>query len=273
MRTPGQMRAIALTTVAVLLLAAPVSAKPILHWKFDESTGTTASDSAPDAGPDGGNNDGTLEDFPDPTDPRRVAGKAGKALKFAGGDTGNEELVVNNITDQTLNSYTVSLWSRTSNPGQQEFVSVFSSKRGIDGGSFIDTFQIDMDGSGKYRFLTDGNGKYSFGSVADDAWQHLAATVEGTSLNLYLDGTQSHTAGLLNHEGKLFQAYQAGANRGNNRFFTGLLDDIQLYDTALSGDQIEFLSDNPGSVIPEPAALALLALSGILILARRNMRC
>jgi hypothetical protein len=53
-RSPGKLPAIALAIVILLLHVAPVRGELVLHWRFDESTGTTASDSAPDAGPDGG---------------------------------------------------------------------------------------------------------------------------------------------------------------------------------------------------------------------------
>jgi hypothetical protein len=56
--------------------------------------------------------------------------------------------------------------------------------------------------------------------------------------------------------------------------YDGLIDDVQLYDTALTQPQIQLLYDNPGqnlTTIPEPASAALLIL-GAMIAARHRRR-
>jgi hypothetical protein len=55
----------------------------------------------------------------------------------------------------------------------------------------------------------------------------------------------------------------------NDRVPNGYLDDFQLYDEVLTSEQISFLYNNPGSVIPEPST-ALLGGLGLLALLRRR---
>jgi hypothetical protein len=54
--------------------------------------------------------------------------------------------------------------------------------------------------------------------------------------------------------------------------FDGLMDDVQIYDYALNADLIGQLYEHPGSVIPEPTTLSLLALGGLAALRRRRRR-
>lgn len=254
-----------LLTVAV----ASSRADLVLHWQFDESTGTTAADSAPTLGPQGGDNAGTLQDFPSPTDARWVTGKTGNALSFQG----NGERVIDTFTsDYTPGDYTVALWARTTDPNQSQYNSVFATRP--SGGGSDNTFQIDTDGSGYYRFFTNNSGglmsELSFGPVANDAWQHVAATVEGRALTLYIDGLQTNSDTLASGEAVDFEAFVAGANRNDSAFFQGTVDDVQFYDEALTASQIAFLNDNPGQTIPEPTSFALLVLAGGALLRRRR---
>ena len=39
--------------------------------------------------------------------------------------------------------------------------------------------------------------------------------------------------------------------------YTGLIDEVQVYNQALTGSQIDFLFQNPTQVVPEPGTLAL----------------
>lgn len=269
-RTHGREALKVCGVLAVMMMGwatMPAGAEPILHWKFDESSGLLAADSAP-AGPGDGNNEGTLNNFPT-DDSQWVAGHADNALRFSSGN----DRVVNADPGGFFDSFTVSLWVRTTDTNQAQFDSAFASS--ATGGGSTDTFQIDFDDSTprNYRFVTTpADTALIFGAVADDTWQHLAATVDGTDLTLYLDGNPVNSGTMGVNEGGQFNDFVAGSNRNNNRFFDGLIDDVQIYDTALSGAQIQFLNDNPGQLVPEPGTFAFLALVAVAVLMRRPRR-
>jgi ribonucleotide monophosphatase NagD (HAD superfamily) len=54
--------------------------------------------------------------------------------------------------------------------------------------------------------------------------------------------------------------------------YTGLIDDLQVYSHALSDADVQFIFDNPGSVVPEPACGTLCVGAAALLLAARRRR-
>ena len=76
-------------------------------------------------------------------------------------------------------------------------------------------------------------------SLPTGRWVHLAATFDGTIMRLYMDGRQ---VGILERPGKI------GRNDRNiiignydvdhEAYFVGTLDEVRLYDRALSPDEI-----------------------------------
>lgn len=111
-------------------------------------------------------------------------------------------------------------------------------------------------------------------NIYNGAWRHVAFTVSGTTFSLYVDGVLSGTPSTLtpdfidNGEAEIFRI-GALARSSNGDFFTGLLDDVQIYGSALTGSNVTFLFNNPGTAIPEPSA-ALLGGLGLLALLRRR---
>ena len=78
-------------------------------------------------------------------------------------------------------------------------------------------------------------------------WYHIVFTYDGTNLELYLDGDpissleQPHVVNFSQRNPLQIGVYstQSGAT-----IFTGSMDDIRIYDRALSQSEISYLSDN-----------------------------
>ena len=89
-------------------------------------------------------------------------------------------------------------------------------------------------------------------------WVHVAATWDGSVKRLYVDGTEigSVASGVA---GDFGTDAQIGAYVGGGRDWDGLIDDLRIYNSALSASAIQDLS-NLGT-IPEPSTALLLGIA------------
>jgi hypothetical protein len=85
----------------------------------------------------------------------------------------------------------------------------------------------------------------SNGDLVTGEWMHIAAVrdVQARTINVYIDGkldnSISHSnTGPLNAQAVLV----IGANTLDSRYFTGLIDEVKIYDVALSADEIRAMA-------------------------------
>ena len=81
--------------------------------------------------------------------------------------------------------------------------------------------------------------------VNDGQWHHVAGTYDGTRYCLYvdgaLDGSMEASGSIDTWDGYFFcigAHYKKGDERDPRRFFDGLIDDVRVYDIALSESKI-----------------------------------
>lgn len=76
-----------------------------------------------------------------------------------------------------------------------------------------------------------------------EGWHHVAATWDGEVLSLYVDGVLGASASVAPLViGDQYVLIGADAeNDGDVQYYGGLLDDVRIYDSALSGEQIAAL--------------------------------
>jgi hypothetical protein len=74
----------------------------------------------------------------------------------------------------------------------------------------------------------------------DEEWHHLAATFDGSTVNLYGDGRLVNTdsVGNVNTPGPV----HVGRRQDNDNYFEGLIDDLRIYDTALTPEEIAWIA-------------------------------
>jgi len=200
----------------------------VSHWKLDEDSGVTADDST-------GDNDGTLMGGA-----VWVGGEIDGALELDGID-GHVEMVDYKGVVGTQ-SRTVSAWIKTTtNTG-----SIISWGAPSTGGKWLFRVQANDGYIGTIRVSAEGG--YIVGStyVCDGRWHHVAAVLEddGTAdvdeIKLYVDGVEELVSAVLpceintaSDENVRIGCYTAGYT-----YFTGLIDDVQIYDRALTNNEI-----------------------------------
>jgi N-acetylneuraminic acid mutarotase len=206
----------------------------IAHWKLDETEGAIAHDSV-------GENDGTIYGEPlwQPT-----SGKVNGALQFDGIDDHVH-------TDSPLGPMDLSLsvfaWVKGGAPGR---VIISQPDRRV--GRFIEPgstwLGIDpADGRLMTKLLDPLFDPLESDSlITDGQWHHvgLVYDFDGLHRRLYVDGAEvakdtDVVAGLLS-DGELYFG-AAGKDLDTGSFFSGLIDDVRIYNQALSAKEIEEL--------------------------------
>ena len=285
--------------VGFVALTTEVDAGLLAHWKFDETSGTTAADSA-------GTNDGTLLDG-DPNSAnlpvwRPTSGQFGGAIHFNhttlnhvkvpdfgyGGD-GNFSTSI--WTKIDLSAPTGKQWWYFWSDGPFSQVASFNyylrgeqdqnSVPRPDGGKyFVNTTFDDGSGAG-----TGGLGIVPGSSVGDGQWHMLTVTYSTTDgTKYYVDGVleasnPAYTGTMALQSGDVF--FGARADLNSARVFggdgtdqdDGLLDDAAIWSFTLTDAQVDRVYRlGAGSVIPEPTSLVLLGLGGCIVQFHRCRR-
>jgi len=166
-------------------------------------------------------------------DPQWVDGYDGGALEFDGVD----DFVVYSFDQaQTFAAFSVALWVKASSLGQPNYASPFTGHYPNTAG-----FQVDVDGGnpGNYRVNPDSGNQFAFGTATLD-WVHLALTAEGTFMNLYYNGSWAGSNTLVDND-VVFNQFAIGVNRNRNWWFAGTIDNVRIYDKALTAEEISRL--------------------------------
>ena len=197
------------------------------HWKFDEGSGTIAYDAS------GNGNDGTLVNGPNWVD-----GKRGGALGFDGSsnyvDCGNDESL--NITDEI----TISAWIYPK--GFHDHWPCIVSK----GPSWESGVTLWMNWNGLISFAIAGQ-HYYFQYVDLNSWNHVVATfsLSDEKILVYKNGLSSSPIGrntaLPGHDSMRVGISSPGTYPSGYGQFNGLIDDVRIYDRALSPEEIQDL--------------------------------
>lgn len=205
------------------------------HWKLDETGNTsTAADEI-------GTNDGTLTDYDaDPT-ASWLDGQIDGALDFNGSD--EYVSVPDDGTKFDLQTnFTVSVWVNLNATSTKHLL-----RKGHASSPYY-SWAMQFNGTQFHAYLREDSGDANlFGgsSIAVSTWYHVAFVKDGLNLYLYLDGTEVDTntydAGStpLDGDGALIFGHDT-----SSQYYNGQLDDIRIYNSALSADDISTLYSN-----------------------------
>ena len=251
--------------VFVLSIAANASADLILHWPFDDGSGTTAYDTS------GNGRNGTIVG-----DPKWVTGMIGGALDF-GGDGDHVISTAAGSAVNGLSTLTVALWIKSDVIGTDSGFIIFEDPQGRD----TRNIRYDQDMGGgllngiKYGACvnpgdTDDDEDESPPDVQTTEWQHIAVTWQSgvgafpAGVNLYIDGVlQTPSTDEPSAEGVLTDYDRVIVGKGGkdaNGGWDGLIDDVRIYNEVMSAEQIQGImlgEGYPFAIGPDPGDGAL----------------
>jgi len=182
------------------------------HWKFDDISGPTAVDSS------GRNHSLTISGDAtlDMTD------KTGKGLKLGGAGVASATFSLG-----TLNAMTVGLWVKSTSGNYDPAVMLFEfgASSLIWDATAVSWTVLEEDAGGT--------------APPPDEWHHLGASWDtGTSVEFCLDGVsvQSGTGSVATISGS--KKLSIGKLAADTDGFNGVIDDVRIYDRALSCTEI-----------------------------------
>ena len=94
-------------------------------------------------------------------------------------------------------------------------------------------------------------------------WSHVAATYDGTQLEFYVNGTQISSRPQTGNIMTSINALHIGGDMANGQYFNGEIDEIRVYNLALTAAQIQADMNLPvGNTPTAPANLTAIPMSG-----------
>jgi len=201
---------------------------PVAHWKMDEGSGDSVYDSSGSG--IGGTWNGTGNHW--------ATGKYGKAGQFNGSDD-----YVNSGSNSSLSisgTITLEAWIKTNSPSTNQ--SIVSK---LKGGVALGGYDLEIDGATqKARFVlresdnSDINNLFSTSTLSASQWYHIAATYNGSSAKVYLNGVQDNSVETSGTIGTPTDPVLIGYLNNVGRCFNGLIDDVKIYNYARTAKQI-----------------------------------
>jgi len=200
------------------------------YWKLDETEGNVAYNSIND-------NHGILSGNPTW---QSGSGMVAGALQFDGID---DYIATDYVLDPSLGAFSVFTWIKGGAPDQ-----VIVSQSGESGQIWLGTNPMDgklITGLAPLAGRSPSQPFVSESVITDGQWHHVGLVVsEYHARELYADGMRvawdTHPVNLPSSEGGLYIG--AGKNLEAGTFFSGLIDDVRIYNKALSAEEIAALS-------------------------------
>ncbi len=207
----------------------------LAYWKLDESSGTIAADSI-------GLTDGMLVNGP----VWQSAGGVNQgALEFDGVD---DRIDLGPLDIDSGTGLTMSVWLKADDleVGDSRLISKATGTSSSEHYWMLGTLSEN-----KLRFRLRTGGLTST-LISDpevfelEAWAHVAATYDGTDMRLYVNGTEMASlplTGQIDTNPSVLAAIGNQPDGADNRPFDGLLDDVRIYNRALTDSEIALLVD------------------------------
>lgn len=156
-----------------------------------------------------------------------------------------------NLINLTTNM-TVELWFKMNNRTKihQSFMGRANSVNWDKGWGF------DYSNSAINFWINGYSTNYAFKAFTNDfGWHHIVGIYNGTMISIYLDGvkgTDDDYTGLINDSGWWLEIGRNGnyIDGSQNLYTNGSIDDVRIYDRALSKDEVLALYNNHTSYIP-----------------------
>jgi hypothetical protein len=200
------------------------------YWKFDETSGTTANDSS------GYGNTGTHTNGPTISTTVPTTSFANpRSLSFDGVD--DQIKVLNSNSVNIAGNMSASFWVKISTPIQQG-VPLFKDFQY----SLLIRSSLDLTWADSSNWSYDSFRDHPSG-MSSNTWHHIAVTKNGSTVTIYRDNAvvvaKTFGGAITQTSNDLYFGIYAA---GQGSPFSGLIDDVRIYNRALSASEISALA-------------------------------
>jgi PKD repeat protein len=237
------------TTRTVSVTTPPDPTERLLsHWPLDESSGTTAADIA-------GSYNGTLVNGPvwQP-----AGGRIDGSLSFDGVD---DRVDLGGMdVEGGSGGMTIALWARVDGFAIADG-RLISKATGVNSEDHYWMLSTINDTALRFRLRVGGATTTlvtGTGQIAAGVWCHVAASYDGATMRIYKDGVEvasTPASGAIATNAAVMAALGNQPAGAGDRALTGRLDEVRVYNYALSASEIVDLA-NPGGPPPNGPPVA-----------------
>ena len=238
-----------LAPVALALLVAGASALPagsapaglVAAYGFDEVGVSTVTDVS------GNGNTGTISGAV-----RSASGRYGGALSF---DGDNDLVTIPDASSLDLsNGMTLEAWVRPEALGTSWRTAVV--KEQTNALAYALYAHTNYSGPSGHVYTGGADRRARAGALLPlDAWSHVAATYDGSTIRVYRDGTEIATEPVIGTITASSGPLQIGGTQLWSEWFEGMIDEVRVYNRALSVAEIKTdMETRVGSVAPDTTA-------------------
>ncbi len=199
---------------------------PVSHWRLGETSGTAAADQR-------GVNAGTYTSGPTLNQASLLPkDTVNRAVSF---DGSNDRVTIPNSASLNISSpITLEAWIKPTNlPTAGSFRSIVSK---------AESYSLQFNGP-RLEFTIIQFGvrqrlQAPMGAVAANGTYHVVGTYDGTTRRLYVNGVQVASAALTGGATSTSNGVFIGSWSGSNEFFRGIIDEVAIYGSALTGARV-----------------------------------
>jgi hypothetical protein len=208
----------------------PADASLVASYNFDTGSGTSVADTT------GNGRTGTITGATWST-----AGRTGGAMSFDG--SGDYVTVADANSLDLTTGMTLQAWVRPS--ALSGWRTVILKER--TGGLAYALYAHDNAPRPAAYINIGGTDRDALGAaqLPLNTWTHLATTYDGTTLRIYVNGTQVGSRAQTGAIGVSTSPLRIGGNVVWGEYFTGLIDDVRVHNRALTAAEIQALMSQP----------------------------
>ena len=211
---------------AFLMTPAALAQNPaglVSAYSFNEGTGTVVTDVS------GNSNNGTISNGT-----WSASGRYGAALSFNGSSSRVD--IPDSASLDLTTGMTMEAWVRPTTLSGWRTVLMKEQSAGLVYGLYANS---DTNRPSAHIYISAESDTRGTAQLAVNTWTHLAATYDGSVLRSYVNGVQASTRTIGGNILTSTSALRIGGNSIWGEYFAGLIDEVRIYNRALTAAEIQ----------------------------------